>query len=569
MISTVFFLLVLPFQTNADEGWWSRLRVAGGTPYSQVEHPKIALEKEVLIYDGDGKCEAHFVFRNTAEEQITVEVGFPVKITIPLTDFWIYDPSKDLLQKVYGKSLISDEELLQITELDRKRANLNIAKVLSWNEFEALNNTFYWGENRLVKNLTVTQDGQHVAIDSVFMKGQVLQGDSLEISMHFVHQLFFKPGRYSTVTVKYSSFSRIMDSGTPFFYFYINWRYVLGTGRTWKGPIKTIYILVPDHLSPNLPESFARVGEFKKKTVYVATNYEPLEKDEIQVSYVRRFRKDEVAFGYSQIYFGPYIVPLGEEMGEADSADIIKSIPEPKRPAQNFVNVRNTSSFLPQRTWVNSYLSLPISRNDAFWSSIYPSRWYKAFYDPPESNKSELVVEGVPTTCQNIGFGPLSLFDGLPESAWCEGVKGDGMDEWVEFELEEDVLGLAVFNGFKKVSWCWCVKELPSIYTQMNMVVFDTLGYEKVKAVYTKNNRVKILEINSTNGEISHKIQLKDISGRQIFEKIFLPKGIYRLFIRDVYKGTKWADTCLGEIEFYLATAKELVDADSFLKKIL
>ena len=32
-------------------------------------------------------------------------------------------------------------------------------------------------------------------------------------------------------------------------------------------------------------------------------------------------------------------------------------------------------------------------------------------------------------------------------------MEGDGIGEWVEFELEEEVSGLAVYNGFQKIGW--------------------------------------------------------------------------------------------------------------------
>jgi len=538
-------ILILSSQIKADEGWCSRLRIAGGAIYSRIEHPVIALEKEVLIYEGDGECQAHFLFRNTADKPITADVGFPIKITLPLNELRDYDPSKYLLRKFYGHDIIPDENFFETRSLDPNSVNLNMRRGMSWKLFE----TFAKQDGYLVNDLTITLNGQVVSIDSVFWETQVLPENTLTISLHFLHQLFFQPNREAIVKVKYSSFSEVINSGDPHFTEYFDWRYVLGTGRTWKGPIQTIYILTPDHLSPSLPASFARAGEIKKKTVYLATNYEPWQEDEIRVDYVR----------FGQLPSGPYILTLGEMVG-TDSARIIKSLPEPKAPAQNFVNVINASSFLPQRTWVNSYLSLPISPGDPFLNTICPPQPYYS------ASQSHYVAEGVPITCPKIGFGPLSLFDGLPESAWCEGVKGAGLGEWVEFELQEEVWGLAVCNGFQKASWCWCSKEWP---LDKRYTTHDTAAYEKLESIYADNNRVKVLEIISTNGEIRHKIQLQDTPERQSFETIFLPKGTYKLFVRDVYKGAKWDDTCLGEIEFYLATAKTLVETDPFLKNAL
>lgn len=37
---------------------------------------------------------------------------------------------------------------------------------------------------------------------------------------------------------------------------------------------------------------------------------------------------------------------------------------------------------------------------------------------------------------------------------------------------------------------------------------------------------------------------------------LLLPPAIYRLYIRDVYPGTRWKDTCLGEIVFHSTAAR-------------
>jgi hypothetical protein len=204
--------------------------------------------------------------------------------------------------------------------------------------------------------------------------------------------------------------------------------------------------------------------------------------------------------------------------------------------------VKNASSYLPQKTGVNSNITMNVPFNTPFWSN---------FSSFPEASTT---VEWAVTTCKNIGFGPLSLFDGIPESAWCEGVPGDGIGEWVEFELKEDVLGLSIHNGFKKITW----------------ILQATHGNqeEKLKVVYTNNNRLKVLEILSNDGKIKQELQLQDTSKKQSFESIFLPKGLYKVYIRDIYKGNKYDDTCLGEIEFYSANAKQIIEQDEFFKKV-
>ena len=105
---TVLFLVV-PSIAHANEGWWTRSRIAGGSLYSEVEHPLIALEKEVLIYHRDGLCEAHFLFRNTDAASVTVRIAFPIKITVPLDDlgYDILDPGRSVRPYVGQQMFVS------------------------------------------------------------------------------------------------------------------------------------------------------------------------------------------------------------------------------------------------------------------------------------------------------------------------------------------------------------------------------------------------------------------------------------------------------------------------------
>jgi hypothetical protein len=81
------------------------------------------------------------------------------------------------------------------------------------------------------------------------------------------------------------------------------------------------------------------------------------------------------------------------------------------------------------------------------------------------------------------------------------------------------------------------------------------------------NNRPKVLELASADGKIKLTLPLADSPAVQSFADIFLPKGVYKLVIKDVYRGTKWRDTCLGEIVFYRASALySRLSGDAFLK---
>jgi hypothetical protein len=103
------------------------------------------------------------------------------------------------------------------------------------------------------------------------------------------------------------------------------------------------------------------------------------------------------------------------------------------------------------------------------------------------------------------------------------------------FELKEDVEALDIQNGYNRS--------------------FVAIEGRNIDGYYSLNNRSKILELVSADGKTTLTIPLVDSPAIQSFADIYLPKGVYKLFIKDVYRGTKWRDTCLGEIVFYRASA--------------
>src|SRR5208283_4071864 len=76
----------------------------------------------------------------------------------------------------------------------------------------------------------------------------------------------------------------------------------------------------------------------------------------------------------------------------------------------------------------------------------------------------------------------------------------------------------------------------------------DTWSY------FAKNNRVKTLDIRRDDGSLAARLQLADTRGVQRFD-VSLAAGTYRAVIADIYRGSRWNDTCLGELSFIRGTA--------------
>ncbi len=131
------------------------------------------------------------------------------------------------------------------------------------------------------------------------------------------------------------------------------------------------------------------------------------------------------------------------------------------------------------------------------------------------------------------------------DTPWVEGVKGDGIGEW--FIVEKCSNYLLLINGY--ISY-----EKPYLYKQNNRI-------KQIKVTGIKSGKSKILDILDTPHP-----QTVDISF------ITDPEDI-RVEIADVYKGTKYDDTCLhfccaydDEVIPYENSIDEFLSSDYFDK---
>jgi hypothetical protein len=116
-----------------------------------------------------------------------------------------------------------------------------------------------------------------------------------------------------------------------------------------------------------------------------------------------------------------------------------------------------------------------------------------------------------------------NLLDDNNKTAWVEGKKGDGIGESVTFKANKPFL----------------VKEI-----RINN------GYKKSKNLYTANNRVKNIKITFSDGSELIKELKDDYSKIETF-KLEIEKEVewIKFTILDVYKGSKYDDTCISGIE--------------------
>lgn len=119
-------------------------------------------------------------------------------------------------------------------------------------------------------------------------------------------------------------------------------------------------------------------------------------------------------------------------------------------------------------------------------------------------------------------YGPRSLSDGDPSTAWVEGAPNDGQGEWIvlSWPSEMALAGLRVVNG-----------------------------YAKSNQIFSKNGRVTRLRLTFSNGQTSS-LKLEDRSGAQTLRltQPVLSTWI-KIEIEDAMPGEKYRDTAISELQ--------------------
>lgn len=122
----------------------------------------------------------------------------------------------------------------------------------------------------------------------------------------------------------------------------------------------------------------------------------------------------------------------------------------------------------------------------------------------------------------NNYYNAANAYDGRFDTAWTEGVDGDGLGESLSLFASEEQLvsGIHIANG-----------------------------YWKSEKLYYENNRISELQISLSNGNIYTYI-LSDVF--ENYDTIIFSSPQYcssiTLTILDVYKGSKYDDTCITEV---------------------
>lgn len=121
-----------------------------------------------------------------------------------------------------------------------------------------------------------------------------------------------------------------------------------------------------------------------------------------------------------------------------------------------------------------------------------------------------------------VSYAASNLIDAKASTVWVEGEQGSGLGSWVEFDLggSRTITGLRIWNG----NW----------YTT---------------DFWQRHNRVKNLTVRFSDGSEQDFTLADEQKPEEIHFKKPVTTSSVKLFIKGIYSGTTFNDTCLSEVQ--------------------
>ena len=178
---------------------------------------------------------------------------------------------------------------------------------------------------------------------------------------------------------------------------------------------------------------------------------------------------------------------------------------------------------------------------------------------------SELADPNQTDTWINERYGVINIVDGNYTTAWVEGVDGVGVGEAVYISASEKSNTLSIHAGFgktndlyqknarvKKIRLTYLVGVNPSGFvTEVSTVFFAKPVSEQFFIDLTDVDSLQTFALPFNSNELqAAKDEVKRKYLDQFDEPIYQLAVILRLEIAEVYKGTKYDDTCISELFF-------------------
>ncbi|MBQ9281101.1 MAG: hypothetical protein IJ207_02760 [Treponema sp.] len=567
MKKIIFTVLALwgAFSAFSDDGGsWYPEDWTYGNIYVKEPNDKIALEKELMIVEQSSKSsydektntrtklhgsevEAIFGFKNTTAQSVVVPCAFPVVVSTQVAvkkDGFLsnyievgngYSSKLEVLEVALGRKLrfkeadwesgerrwgTTDATKNDLLSVDKKLRTVPIAEYLS-----ELKN---YKASETLSPCQIVQDGKKIAVQTVGIETAIEKHDenteSLKETAYREHNQvevytikvvlhFFHELTFKPAASSKLSVKYAIDAAKGGRSYRHSFVYDISTGGTWKGDIKSFVVLTDSSMDIKNSKTKFEITDLGEMCNWKRTYLYCAENYKPQ--------KDE--------YFVFDLNSYGYE------CDVWLSN---RKSMQDFVSGVRSSSEL--------------------------SGSYKISSDNQDGEDGNLV----PST-----YEAKTSFDGNLLNGWVEGVKGDGIGEWIEFTLSKNVLGPFATNGLRRFGG-----SLKSEYYDENESVYKTI--HGTNSSWESNNRVKSMILSSEGKNIAE-LQFEDkclevltspadwIWQSAIKNPQLLKTGTYRMTINSVYKGKKWDDTVLGEVWFVPIEDKagNIILNDDFFKK--
>ena len=171
-------------------------------------------------------------------------------------------------------------------------------------------------------------------------------------------------------------------------------------------------------------------------------------------------------------------------------------------------------------------------------------------------------------------YGSINLSDNDPTTCWAEGSANDGTGDFIWMTIPENIVTIRIRNGYQKNETIYFANNRPKNIEFELFACYEPSGY-----VTESHNGFFISEsIASTSAVLEDKLGYQDIkldfnwpeinsqlSDNEIFDE---DRFILKIKIIDVYKGSKWNDACISDINVVLNPYYDITLDDHGLLKI-
>ncbi|MDY6799593.1 MAG: hypothetical protein SVU94_00050 [Bacteroidota bacterium] len=171
-------------------------------------------------------------------------------------------------------------------------------------------------------------------------------------------------------------------------------------------------------------------------------------------------------------------------------------------------------------------------------------------------------------------FGAINLGDNNPATCWAEGSEGNGSGEYIYMAIPKNIQGIRIRNGYQKSKTLYKANnrlktikiELLACFLPHGYVTETHIGFaiSQPLAIITK-----ILDDQMGYQDLSLDFNWNEIKNQIAENKLFdNDRFILKITIEDIYKGNKWNDTCISDIDFFPEEVYEITLDEHGLTKI-